>query len=242
MKLRTKTEIMRAYDINSPIYDEQRFTTPGGKYLNEMEKQKILGVLKDGSVLEVGAGTCRYGQFLLENGFSYTGVDISKMMLSEAVKKSSEINTVQGDGENLCFKHRSFDNVVCVHALRFINPMMYFNQAYDVLKPGGVVIGQFDSCDNIYTKLSLMIKKLKGIEVKMKFYTHSDVNTIISRPKCQTSYTIDMFNFPNSVYHCLPSQLIGAVKMVDKFQLKNGNIILAVVEKGGQNDIDNRIN
>lgn len=224
---------MKAYDFNSPIYDKQRFTTPGGKYLDETEKQKILSFLKDGSVLEVGAGTCRYGSFLLENGFSYTGIDISKQMLSESMKTTDKINIVQGDGENLCFRSGSFDNVICVHALRFINPLLYFNQAYNVLKPSGIIIGQFDSSDNIYTKLSLMIKKLKGIDVKMEFYTHNDVNMAVSHPKYKNVYTIDMFNFPNSFYHCLPRQLIGVVKMADKFQWKNGNIILAVVKKEG---------
>lgn len=232
MNSRTKIELIDAYDINGPIYEEQRFITPGGKYLDDTEKQRILSFLKDGSVLEIGAGTCRYGPFLIDNGYSYTGVDISRGMLNEANKKSNKMNIVQGDGENICFKPGSFDNVICVHALRFINPVVYFNQAYDLLKPGGIVIGQFDSSDNIYTKLSLRIKKVMGIEVKMEFYNHEYINLIFSHFKNSKTDTVDMFNFPNSFYHFLPGQLINLMKTFDNFQLKNGNIILAVVKKG----------
>lgn len=232
MKFRTKPELMRAYNINSTIYEEQRFVTPGGKYLDNAEKQKILSLLKAGSVLEVGAGTCRYGSFLMKNGFAYTGIDISKGMLMEAKKNVDGINIVQGDGEVLCFKPSSFDNVICVHALRFIDPSIYFKEIYDLLKPEGVVVGQFDSSDNIYTKISLLVKKLSGTKVKMDFYSYDEIETITSHIGYSETHAFDMFNFPNSFYHRFPQHLIDVMKVLDKVKLKNGNIILAVCNKG----------
>ncbi len=63
--------------------------------------------LKDESVLDVGCGTAFY-DYMIKN---YTGLDNSRKMIK--YKK----NCVYGEAENLPFKDKSFDVIICVTAV-----------------------------------------------------------------------------------------------------------------------------
>lgn len=97
------------------------------------------------SGVEIGVGTGRFaGPFSIR-----TGVDPSENMLKLA--ESRNINVVQGVAEELPFCNESFNLVLMVFTICFLNDIVRgFKEIYRVLRPGGeFVIGFVD-------KLSLL--------------------------------------------------------------------------------------
>jgi ubiquinone/menaquinone biosynthesis C-methylase UbiE len=94
--------------------------------------QEIEGV-KD--VLSVGCGPAIIEAGLAEHGFNVTGLDISKEALAQA---PDDIRTVAGSAENMDFADCSFDAVIYVASMQFIEKYREaVKQTVRVLRPGG---------------------------------------------------------------------------------------------------------
>ena len=104
-------------------------------------------------ILDVGCGRAIDGARLAKGGANVIGLEPSHVMLLRAHEYLSENNArvalAQGIGENLPFKSRSFDKVMCKGALdHFISPSKTMEEIARVLKPDGemiVSIANFDS-------------------------------------------------------------------------------------------------
>jgi ubiquinone/menaquinone biosynthesis C-methylase UbiE len=68
-------------------------------------------------VLSVGCGPAIIETGLAEHGFNVTGLDISEEALKEA---PDSIRTIAGPAENMDFKESSFDAVIYIASLQFI--------------------------------------------------------------------------------------------------------------------------
>jgi ubiquinone/menaquinone biosynthesis C-methylase UbiE len=68
-------------------------------------------------VLDLGAGTGRFGKAFIEAGDSYTAVDSSLAMLREFQARTKGGLLVQADGRQLPFRNGSFDIVLLMHVL-----------------------------------------------------------------------------------------------------------------------------
>ena len=108
------------------------------KYLDLQENQKIL---------EIGHGNCKHLQSILSKAVNlkYTGLDISDLMNQQAKENNkTEIENGQAefiiyDGENIPFKENTFDKIVTVNTLYFLkNPIDFFSQIAEILKPNGI--------------------------------------------------------------------------------------------------------
>lgn len=105
----------------------------------EKEIEYILRELKDyKNVLSVGCGPAIIERGLQENGFNVTGLDISK----EALEGTPDnIRTVIGSAQNMDFKDSSFDAVIYVASLQFIdNYKKAIQETARVLKPEGKLL------------------------------------------------------------------------------------------------------
>ena len=71
--LRTATQVQADYDQDAASYDEIRFGTPGGRYVNELEQDFVASFVKGSRVLEVGTSTGRFAVSLTNRGAEYTG-------------------------------------------------------------------------------------------------------------------------------------------------------------------------
>ena len=81
-------------------------------------------------VLSVGCGPAIIEASLAEHGFNVTGLDISKEALDQA---PDNIRTVAGPAENMDFAQFSFDAVIYVASLQFIEK--YKQERLKAIKP-----------------------------------------------------------------------------------------------------------
>jgi ubiquinone/menaquinone biosynthesis C-methylase UbiE len=87
------------------------------------------------NVLSVGCGPAIIEKGLQENGFNVTGLDVSKEALEGA---PDNLRTVVGSAEDMEFADASFDAVIYVASLQFIdNYGKAIRETARVLKPNG---------------------------------------------------------------------------------------------------------
>jgi len=105
---------------------------------------KLVGDLKDKVVLDAGCGEGYLSRIMIENGAKVTSFDFSPKMVEVAERKSKglDIEIFQGDFQELkTIKDDCFEVVVSnmvIHDLP--NHTKAINEAYRVLKPGGVFV------------------------------------------------------------------------------------------------------
>jgi len=106
------------------------FKTELGYILQELKGTK--------DILSVGCGPAIIETGLAEHGFNVTGLDISKEALGQA---ADSIRTVVGLAENMDFTQFSFDAVIYVASLQFIEKYKEaIKKTAYVLKPGGKLL------------------------------------------------------------------------------------------------------
>jgi len=89
-------------------------------------------------ILSVGCGPAIIETGLAEHGFNITGLDISKEALDEA---PDSIRTVAGSAENMDFADRSFDAVIYVASIQFIEKYKEaIRETVRVLRSGGKLL------------------------------------------------------------------------------------------------------
>jgi ubiquinone/menaquinone biosynthesis C-methylase UbiE len=112
----------------------------GHKSIYSSELKALKKVIPDGLGLEIGVGSGRFAQPL----GAKIGIDPSRNMLKLAKKRS--IQVILGIGENLPFKDLTFDFVLVIVTLCFVeNPVSVMKEAGRVLKRGGrLIIGEIN--------------------------------------------------------------------------------------------------
>jgi ubiquinone/menaquinone biosynthesis C-methylase UbiE len=152
------------YDLAARDYDKKE------KYLDSFEKDRLLSLLgniKGRKILDAGAGTGRLALRLQKLGAEVTALDISGKMLAELNKKNTSIVTVAGDAEALPFEAETFDFVIAAFLIvHFKDPARFFDEAYRVLKDGGVLV-----VTNINQKEPPEIKTEEGT-IKIESFYH----------------------------------------------------------------------
>jgi len=89
-------------------------------------------------VLSVGCGPAIIETGLAEHGLNVTGLDISKEALDQA---ADSVRTITGSAENMDFTQSSFDAVIYVASLQFIEKYEgAIKKTARVLKPGGKLL------------------------------------------------------------------------------------------------------
>jgi len=127
----------RDFDEISAVYDETR------QPFDPETKEALLQFLREhrwGSLLEVGVGTGRIAQPLVEGGVHVVGLDASRGMLSRAAAKGLPY-LVHGSAYHLPFSDRSFDVALFSHVLHVLDdPGAGLREAARVTRDGVLAV------------------------------------------------------------------------------------------------------
>jgi ubiquinone/menaquinone biosynthesis C-methylase UbiE len=101
-------------------------------------------------VLSVGCGPAIIEAGLAEHGFNVTGLDISKEALDQA---PDNIRTVAGPAEDMVFAQSSFDTVIYIASLQFIeNYKEAIKRTARVIRVGGKLLAMLLNPDSEFFK------------------------------------------------------------------------------------------
>lgn len=130
------------------------YHTEFGKEVNRIEEQLITHIIKDfpkSKILELGCGTGHWTEILLKKGHEVIAGDISKAMLDIAKSKNLKAEILEINSENIPFNNNSFDVVVSITMLEFVeNQTKVIEEIKRVLKPGGwFILGSLNSLSAI---------------------------------------------------------------------------------------------
>lgn len=132
----------KLYKKTIAVYDEM-----GQNYLKKItgltppEINDFMKLLpKGGKVLDAGCAGGRDSQEFIKHGFKVVGIDLSEVLLKEAVKNVPEARFVKMDVKHLKFPTCSFDgiwaNAILVHVMKK-DMLKTLKGFYRVLKPKG---------------------------------------------------------------------------------------------------------
>jgi ubiquinone/menaquinone biosynthesis C-methylase UbiE len=131
-----------------PVAYDKWFTTPIGSLVKKFEAELVLELLKPRPgeiILDAGCGTGVFTLDILSLGSKVIGIDISLPMLVQAEKKLKgfPFSMVLADLLNLPFLENSFDKVVSMTALEFVDDgKRVVEELFRVAKKGGdIVVG-----------------------------------------------------------------------------------------------------
>ncbi|TCS79412.1 class I SAM-dependent methyltransferase [Tepidibacillus fermentans] len=179
---------MAWFDSFAKDYD-QWYESNLGRFVDRVEKKLIEEMAKpekNEQVLDMGAGTGTYSLWLAKKGLQVTAVDQSKEMLKiaqdKAEKEGLNIEWQIGDAHQLPFKDGTFDLVVSVTAVEFMDhPKKALREAMRVLKPNGrLVIGVLtkeSSWGELYTQKAE--EDPNNLFAKAHLYREEEIETLL---------------------------------------------------------------
>jgi len=129
-------------DFYADIYDYLVFN----KLKNDFEIGHILktsGPTSESIILDIGCGTGEHVNAFTEKGSKTIGIDISKAMITKAQQKFPNCKFVIGNALNRDkFNANSFTHILCMYftIYYFPNKLIFFNNCFNWLMPGGFLI------------------------------------------------------------------------------------------------------
>lgn len=145
-----RQKAIKRHDIDSGIFQGRYINFNLGKYTDpfiygryqlfeEVEKD-IEKLPKGAKVLDLGSGTGHLCDYIHKKGFEVIGVEPSAEMLKLARENFPGITFAEGISIQVPFPDNTFDYVVSIEVLRYLNPddvAKTYNEIKRVLKPGG---------------------------------------------------------------------------------------------------------
>ena len=145
--IKAKRDLIAFYDRVSSKYDTAifMFYTRLLERCEERVTNRLLELLH-GRGLDAGCGTGRYMKKICSNKCSVIGIDISTNMVKKTIQNLTEDqkpfgSVIVGDFENLPFKERTFDFVICTLAINHSTSLeKVIDEFSKVLRSGGLLI------------------------------------------------------------------------------------------------------
>jgi ubiquinone/menaquinone biosynthesis C-methylase UbiE len=123
------------------------------------------------TILEIGCGTGHFTRWFCEQELQGVGLDISPLMLGEAIRQGSS-GCLQGNALELPFPRKAFDLVALITTLEFISdPGRTLTEALRVAR-GGLILGAL----NRRSRLGRQLKAAGGpVWAEANFFTPGEI-------------------------------------------------------------------
>jgi ubiquinone/menaquinone biosynthesis C-methylase UbiE len=129
---------LRSYDRVADVYDATRGFPPG---VEDAVAARLVALIGQRSLLEVGIGTGRVAVPLAARGVAVTGFDISRPMLLKLIEKRADIAVILAESSRPPFRDGSFDAVLFVHVLHLVpDADATILAAIPLIAPGGLML------------------------------------------------------------------------------------------------------
>lgn len=226
--MRAKYWAKNKYSQVDPVeYALQRFSTPAGKLIDEVEKNAVLDLLlssgitqkKELKILDVATGPGRLSFFLEEHlrNAEITGVDINENMLDRAREiakdNKSKIHFMKGDIYNLPFKESQFDAVM---GLRFSMHLPEIDKSIKefsrVLQKGGILIFEIF---NYHSILQLRLMNPHNKKTDCGFYTIGEITRIVKNYNFEPLGYKGIFLFGETIIRKFPRKYIRYLNILN---------------------------
>jgi len=211
--LRTVFQVQAAYEESAAGYDNARFGTVGGQYVNTREQEFVASIIKGSRVLEVGTATGRFAASLTQRGAEYTGVDLSQKMLRTTFERTNHSGSlIQMDACQLGFRSY-FDYVLCIRTFHFLRkPVEALQGMLRALKPGGEALVTFET-DNFLRRFLLFF----GIGTSEQYYYKiSDVEEMFEKAGFRVLRNGSVMRIPVTLYRRCPKRLLWILKRLER--------------------------
>ena len=160
MSENTQDQNTRYYDLESVVYDQNRYGSVSGRRVEEFHK-KVLDILlttelnTGASVLEMGCGTGRLLHHLASNQFDLYGIDMSPGMLAVAKERlggaERKISLQESNATETPFEAATFDAIYSILVVNLIPEYeKMFKEAARLIKPGGVFVFNIPNLESVY--------------------------------------------------------------------------------------------
>ena len=110
--------------IGDPAVYEAWYHTARGAWIGDLEFRLLMRLLRPGpsaTLLDVGSGTGYFSRRFAGAGLRVTGLDPHRRMTDYARRAGATVAYVEGNARDLPFPERSFDYVVAVTSLCFVD-------------------------------------------------------------------------------------------------------------------------
>lgn len=131
------------FDRASEYYDATRGFPEGIAEKISQFLAEMLGLTPQDRLLEIGVGTGRLALPISSHVGHITGVDISRNMMRQLLKKRSNqpVSVAEADAHYLPFVSAAFDCAYIVHVLHLVaDPLRVLDELSRVIKPQGMLL------------------------------------------------------------------------------------------------------
>jgi ubiquinone/menaquinone biosynthesis C-methylase UbiE len=147
--------------------------------MGEYTTKKELGYIKRMiglpplSCLDVGAGSGRYSVPLYSNGFEISALDYDIIPLKKLINQGIKFPLLQSDAQYLPFKDKSFNRVLAIEVVDYLDPDIFLKECSRVLKQEGLLIFSISNNHSYKGFIRPYIKKLTRKKLYTEFYRFS---------------------------------------------------------------------
>lgn len=168
------------YKKTANKYDKDRFSSKIGQWVDSCQKCIIRSLLMDITrkrVLEIGSGTGRITELLVQLGGNVTAMEPAEAMIEVArnrfvEKQLQQPKFVLGAIENYNSNSESYDFIVSVNVFgHLLDPFLFFEKCRALLSPQGKILFNFPSLRSPYILGGFMVNARKRA-LQYKVYSH----------------------------------------------------------------------
>lgn len=203
-------------------YDDWRFGSEGGSYVDEMEKTtfiKLLADRKDSCILDMPCGTGRLLRALKDHGYTrIEGGDASPAMLQLTAAHLPGIKLQEVDAMNTPYEDGRFDCVCCLRFLFHVpRPEALFAEVFRVLKENGVFV--FDSL--AWTPRNAIPLLNRWLGGQLHPYGRRNLERLLRQQGFEVLEITPVFLLPTQIYRFLPKWGVAVVQKLEKMLPQN---------------------